>query len=269
MGNRIDERLGALAAAGRKGLMTHVVVGYPSLASTSALLLAMDEAGADLVELQIPFSDPLADGPTIQTACEAALAGGTRVGDAFTVAAQCSPKVSAPLLFMAYANTVYRYGVDRFCRDAAEAGIAGLIVPDLPVEAAQYENYLDACHRYGLHNVVTLAPTSTDERMARNATVASGFVYCMSRRGVTGTHLGLAPDVQDFLRRARTHLTVPLAVGFGISDRERLEHVLPYCDIATIGSALIDRLAATAPADVAAQVEATSAFLRTLTPALG
>ena len=152
MANRIDERLEALGSERRKGLMTHVVVGFPSLASTSALILAMDEAGADFVELQIPFSDPLADGPTIQSACEAALERGTRVRDAFTVAADSAARVRAPLIFMAYANTVYRYGVESFCRDAAEVGISGLIVPDLPVEAARHEGYLDACRRHGLRH---------------------------------------------------------------------------------------------------------------------
>ena len=269
MANRIDERLEALGSERRKGLMTHVVVGFPSLASTSALILAMDEAGADFVELQIPFSDPLADGPTIQSACEAALERGTRVRDAFTVAADSAARVRAPLIFMAYANTVYRYGVESFCKDAAEVGISGLIVPDLPVEAARHEGYLDACRRHGLHNVVTLAPTSTDERLAKNAAIAGGFVYCMSRQGVTGSQLGLAPDIQAYLRRARKHLTVPMAVGFGISDRTRLEQVLPYCDIATVGSALIDRLADLEPGDVARQVDVAGAFLRNLSPALG
>jgi tryptophan synthase alpha chain len=268
MPGRIDERLALLAAGRRKGLMTHVVVGYPSLASTGPLIAAMDEAGADFIELQIPFSDPLADGPTIQSACEAAIARGTRVRDAFTIAAEAAAQVQAPLLFMAYANTIYRYGTEAFCRDAAGAGISGLIVPDLPAEAARHEGYLDACSQHGLHNIATLAPTSTSERMTVNAAVASGFVYCMSRRGVTGTQLGLAPDIQAYLQRARRHLAVPIAVGFGISDRTRLEQVLPYCDIATVGSALLDRLAATEPGDVASQADTAGAFIRTLTPAL-
>jgi tryptophan synthase alpha chain len=268
MANKIDERLDTLRAARRKGLMTHVVVGYPSLASTGPLILAMDEAGADFVELQIPFSDPLADGPTIQSACAAAIARGARVRDAFTIAAKAAARVRVPLLFMAYANTVHRYGVESFCRDAAEAGISGVILPDLPAEAAKHEDYFDACRRHGLHSIVTLAPTSTDERMARNATIASGFVYCMSRRGVTGTQLGLAPDIQAYLQRARGHLTVPIAVGFGISDRSRLEQVLPYCDIATVGSALIDRLTGTEPSEAGRQADVAGAFIRTLTPAL-
>jgi tryptophan synthase alpha chain len=225
----------------------------------------MDEAGADFIELQIPFSDPLADGPTIQSACETAIARGARVRDAFTIAAESSARVQAPLLFMAYANTVFRYGTEAFCRDAAGAGISGLIVPDLPAEAAQHEGYLEACRRHGLHNIVTLAPTSTGDRMAVNAAVASGFVYC---QGVTGAQLGLAPDIQAYLQRARQHLTVPMAVGFGISGRARLEQVLPYCDVATVGSALIDRLAGIEPGDVARQADTTRTFMSTLTPAL-
>jgi tryptophan synthase alpha chain len=169
---------------------------------------------------------------------------------------------------MAYANTVYRYGTESFCRDAADAGISGLIVPDLPAEAARHEGYLEACQRHGLHNIVTLAPTSTGDRMAANSAVASGFVYCMSRRGVTGAKLGLAPDIQEFLQRAREHLSVPIAVGFGISDRARLEQVLPYCDVATVGSALIDQLAGLEPGDVDRQADTTRAFMETLTPAL-
>jgi tryptophan synthase alpha chain len=261
MSNRIDERLTALRESGRKGLMTHVVIGYPSLAATGELVRAMVEAGADFVELQIPFADALADGPTIQLACEKSIAGGTTVGDAFALARELAAEVSAPLLFMAYANTVHRYGVDRFCADAAAAGLSGLIVPDLPLEAAEHEGYLDACRRHGLHNVITFGPTSTDERLTKNAAVASGFVYCMAREGVTGAHLDLAPDVQDYLARVREHTVVPMAVGFGISNRERLEKVLPHCDIAVIGSALIDRIDALGAASTEELVKATKDFL--------
>jgi tryptophan synthase alpha subunit len=268
MRNRIDERVQLLRESGRKGLMTHVVVGYPSLDATRELVLAMDAAGADFVELQIPFADALADGPTIQSACEQALAGGTKVADAFAIAAELARAVRMPLLFMAYANTVYRYGVDSFCADAATAGISGLIVPDLPLEAAELEGFLAACRRHGLHNIVTLGPTSTDERLAKNASIASGLVYCMSRQGVTGTHLGMAPGAQDYLARVREHTAVPIAVGFGISNRERLDQVLPHCDIAVVGSALIHHIDAVDPMDGKHMVEAVEDFLATLTPGL-
>ena len=268
MPNKIDERVGELRESGRKGLMTHVVVGYPSLDATRKLVLAMDEAGADFVELQIPFADSLADGSTIQVACEKSLAGGTKVADAFAIAAELAGVVRMPLLFMAYANTVYRYGIDSFCADAAAAGISGLIVPDLPLEAAELEGFLAACRRHGLHNIVVLGPTSTDERLAKNATIASGLVYCMSREGVTGTHLGMAPDAQDYLARVREHTTVPIAVGFGISNREQLDRVLPHCDVAVVGSALIHQINTVDPADSQRMVEAAENFLATLLPGL-
>lgn len=269
MGNRIDERLAVLRESGRKGLMTHVVVGYPSLAATGELVRAMADAGTDFVELQIPFADALADGPTIQRACEKAIARGTTVRHAFALAEELAAEVPIPLLFMAYANTVHRYGVDRFCADAAAAGIAGLIVPDLPLEAAEHEGYLAACRQHGLHNVVTFGPTSTDERLVKNAAVTSGFVYCMAREGVTGAHLGLAPRVQDYLARVREHTVVPMAVGFGISNRERLEKVLPHCDIAVVGSALIDHIDSLGTAAGTEELgEATRDFLAKLVPGL-
>lgn len=265
MQNKIDTKLAELKRLKRTGLMTHVVVGYPSLEATVQLVKAMEEVGVDFVELQIPFSDPLADGPTIQTACERALAAGTKVRHAFTIARQLAGVVQVPLLFMAYFNTVYRYGVQQFCADAQAAGIAGLIVPDIPLEAAQHESYLQNCSLYGLHNIITLAPTSTDDRLAKNAAIASGFAYCMSRQGVTGTHLGIDSTMQDYLRRVRKHITAPLAVGFGIANRERLEMVAPHCEIAIVGSAIIDIINNSTAEERVTNVKK---FLHTLTPAL-
>jgi tryptophan synthase alpha subunit len=268
MRNKIDERITELRESGRKGLMTHVVVGYPSLDATGELVRAMVEVGADFVELQIPFADALADGPTIQLACEKSIARGTSLRDAFAIARELAADVSAPLLFMAYANTVHRYGVDRFCEHAAATGMSGLIVPDLPLEAAEREGYLAACQRHGLHNIATFGPTSTSERLTKNAAFISGFVYCMAREGVTGAHLDLAPGVQGYLARIREHTVAPMAVGFGISDRERLEKVLPHCDIAVVGSALIDRIDALGAASTGELVDVTKEFLATLVPSL-
>jgi len=261
MANKIDAKLEELRAAGRKGLMTHVVVGYPSLEETISLATTMAHEGADFIELQIPFSDPLADGPTIQAACRMSLAGGTRVRDAFSVAALLAGSVDVPLLFMAYCNTVYKYGVERFCKDARSAGICGLIVPDIPLEAARHEGFLEACKANNLHHIVTLAPSSTQERLIKNAAVATGFVYCMSREGVTGIQGDTGRDLRSYLESVAGAIPVPLVVGFGISNRERLKAVQPYCDIAVVGSALIEEIAnapaGTAPARVAG-------FLRTL-----
>ncbi len=251
--NEIDRRLERIHAAGRTGIMTHVVVGYPSLSETEDIVRAMVSAGVDLVELQIPFSDPLADGQTIQDACEAALDAGIRVRDAFTVARQLSD-VSVPLLFMCYFNTIFRYGIDAFCKDAAEAGISGLIVPDASLEAAIHDGYLESCEAAGLHNIITLSPLSTPARIQKNAPYASGFVYCMARQGVTGVGQ-LHDQLGSYIARVRESIKTPVALGFGISSRDRLDLVAPYCDVAVVGSAVIDVIKRSAPGEAAANVE--------------
>jgi tryptophan synthase alpha subunit len=240
MYKKIDERLELLKQQGRTGLMTHVVVGYPTLAATADLVRTMVAAGVDFVELQIPFSDPLADGSTIQRACEVALERGTRVKDAFELARNLSGQVEIPLLFMSYFNTVFQYGVERFCREAAVAGIAGLIVPDVPLEAAVHEGYFESCRQAGVYPIGTVSPLSTDERLAKNGAVAQGFVYCMARQGITGAGQGLDPGVQQYLERVRKHFKVPLAVGFGVSGRERFEQLAPHCEMVVVGSAILD-----------------------------
>lgn len=238
--NAIDERLQALKAQGRSGLMTHVVVGYPTLDATEQLVKIMAKSGVDFVELQLPFSDPLADGPTIQHACETSLAAGTKVADAFTVATRLKDTVTIPLLFMAYFNTVYQYGIDKFCADAKAAGISGLIVPDVPLEAAEREGFLEACQRHQLHNIITLAPTSSKARIKKNAAIASGFAYCMTQAGTTGTQATLDASVSNYLTSLRQDIQVPLAAGFGIRTNANIKAIAPYADIVVVGSALID-----------------------------
>ncbi len=221
-------------------LMTHVVVGYPSLEATVRLVKIMEKARVDMIELQIPFSDPLADGPTIMRACESALANGVKVKDAFIIASKLIKQVSIPLLFMAYFNTVFKYGTEKFCRDAKEAGISGLIVPDMPIEEENCEHLLQFCKKYGLHNIQVVSPASTDERLKKNAAVASGFVYVTARQGITGAREALDSSLADFLKRVRRVFAVPIAVGFGISKKEHIQALKGYADIAIIGSAIID-----------------------------
>ena len=238
--NPIDLKLAEIKKRKRVGLMTHVVVGYPDLDTTIALVKTMAEAGADFVELQIPFSDPLADGSTIMLACEKSLARGTRVRDAFTVAKKLSGEVTVPLLFMAYYNTVFKYGVSKFCKDSALAGISGLIVPDMPLEEEVYEHLSEHAKENGLYLIRVVAPVSTEARLRKNARVAEGFVYCSARQGITGAKKELAPDLADYLKKARNFLSVPLAVGFGISKTEHVRQIAKYADIAVVGSAVID-----------------------------
>lgn len=220
--------------------MTHVVIGYPSLEETVSIVKTMAENGADIVELQIPFSDPLADGPTIMKACEVALENGTKVKDAFTVAKQLTQEVEIPLLFMAYYNTIFNYGVEKFCFDAQMARIAGLIVPDMPIDEESQEHFFEYCEKYNLYHIQVISPASTDERLKKNAKVANGFVYVTSRQGTTGAKDSLDPKLREYLMKARKHISQPLAVGFGISKKEHLQMLKGYADIAVIGSAIID-----------------------------
>ncbi len=238
--NKINEQLKRIQDKNRLGLMTHVVVGYPSLEETLGLVKLMDKTGVDFVELQIPFSDPLADGPTIMKASEKALENGVKVKDAFEVAQRLSNEVSMPLLFMAYYNNVFKYGVEKFCRDAKNAGISGLIVPDMPIEEEETEHFMDECEKNNLHHIHVLSPASTDDRLKKNAKVSKGFVYCTARQGITGAKNELDSKVGEFLKRVKKYFNIPIAVGFGISKKEHLKQIKMYADIAIVGSAIID-----------------------------
>lgn len=237
---KLKDRLKKIKSEKRMGLMTHVVVGYPSLEDTVRLVKLMEQEGVDIIELQIPFSDPLADGPTIMKACEAALANGTKVKDAFSVMKQLSKEVKIPLLFMAYYNTVFKYGTEKFIVDSRKAGAEGLIVPDVPIEEEHEEHFISLCQKYNLANIRVVSPASTDERLKKNAQVGTGFVYAAARQGITGAKENLEPSIVDFLKNVRQHFAIPVAVGFGISKREHLEVLKPYADMAIVGSALID-----------------------------
>lgn len=238
--SKIDKQLQKMKKENRLGFMTHVVVGYPSLTDTISLVKTMEKAGADFVELQIPFSDPLADGPTIMKACESALKNGTKVKDAFSVMKTLSEEVSIPLLFMAYYNTVFRYGTRKFCQDAKSSGVSGLIIPDMPIEEESSEHFMSYCKKYRLDNIRVVSPASTDERLIKNARVASGFVYATARQGITGVREKLDPAIISYLTKIRQHFSVPIAVGFGISKKEHIKSIFPYADVVVIGSAIID-----------------------------
>ncbi|MBU0999792.1 tryptophan synthase subunit alpha [Patescibacteria group bacterium] len=238
--NLIDKQLKKIKKEKRLGLMTHVVVGYPSLEVTESLVKVMEAAGVDFIELQIPFSDPLADGPTIMRACEKALENGVRVVDAFELVQKLSKQIKIPLLFMAYYNTVFKYGTEKFCNDARKAGICGLVVPDIPLEEEHQEHFIKYCKKAGLKNIRVVSPISTTNRLKKNAEIASGFVYCTTRQGITGAKDKLNPNISSFLKKMKKVFRVPIAVGFGISKKEHLKQLSSLADIAVIGSAIID-----------------------------
>jgi tryptophan synthase alpha chain len=224
----------------KTNLMTHVVVGYPSLEETEKLILLMDKLGVDYIELQIPFSDPLADGPTIMKACETSLRNGTKVKDAFLLASRLSKKVKTPLLFMAYFNIVFAHGIEKFCKDAKAAGISGLIVPDFPLEEEQTEHFNEYLKKNGLLNIKVLSPASTEERIKMNAKVGTGFVYCTARQGITGTQKGFDVSIINYLKTVRKHFEIPIALGFGISKKEHIKQMEGLADMAVVGSAILD-----------------------------
>lgn len=238
--NKLEKKLAEIKQRKKIGIMAHVVVGYPTIKETIGLVKTMANAGVDIVELQIPFSDPLADGPTIMKACEKSLESGTRVKDAFSVMKELSSDVSIPLLFMAYYNTVFTYGVEKFCRDAQEAGAVGLIVPDMPIDEEGEEHFYAYCKQYDLFGLHVISPASTDERLQKNTKLATGFIYATARQGTTDAKKGIDPKITQFLKRVKKHFTIPLAVGFGISNKERMTAIADQADIAVIGSAVID-----------------------------
>ncbi len=221
-------------------LMTHVIVGYPSLQATEDLVLLMDKIGVDFIELQIPFSDPLADGPAIMKACEESLRNGTKVKDAFDLAKKLSGKIKTPLLFMAYFNTVFNYGIEKFCTYSKKAGIVGLIVPDFPIEEELSDHFNEILEKHGLLNIKVLSPASTEERIKLNAKVGTGFIYCTARQGITGTDKGFDQNVIAYLKTVKKHFDIPIALGFGVSKREHIKQMEGFADIAVVGSAFLD-----------------------------
>lgn len=238
--NDLEKKLQEIKRRKKLALMAHVVVGYPSLGETIKIVKTMVESGVDIVELQIPFSDPLADGVTIMQACEQALENGTKVKDAFTVMKTLTAQVEAPLVFMAYYNTVFVYGVEKFCREAKTAGAVGLIVPDMPIDEEAEEHFYQYAKQYGLHTIQVVSPASTENRLKKNAKVASGFVYCVARQGTTGAKDILDPKLGAYLQKIRKYFSIPIVVGFGISKKEHIKMLEQNADIAVIGSAVID-----------------------------
>jgi tryptophan synthase alpha chain len=215
-------------------LMTHIVVGYPSFTQSWALARAMVDAGVDVMELQIPFSEPIADGPVIAGANQQALAHGSTVEKCFEFAAQLTEQFDIPFLFMSYYNILFKHGVSSFTQRMQRVGVAGAIVPDLPPEEG--EEYLSAMREQHLSPVFIVAPTTSDERMKYLAERARGMVYCVSRKGVTGTKTALSNDLEGYLARCRGALALPLAVGFGIQQRADVDFLRGKADIAVVGS---------------------------------
>lgn len=220
--------------------MTHIVIGYPTLADSRELVLAMAEAGADFVELQIPFSDPMADGPTLMRANKAALEQGTTVQEAMELMSELTSAVKIPLLFMTYFNIVHHYGTDKFCKDARRAGCSGLIVPDIPFDEEKQEGFIRSAETNNLMAIRVLSPASTAQRLKLNVPLARGFVYFTARQGITGAQSTLDPALESHISKLKEFFNIPIAVGFGIAKPEHISALKGKADIAVVGSEVIN-----------------------------
>ena len=218
-------------------LMTHIVLGYPSFTVNRQVIRQMIENGVDCIEMQLPFSEPMADGPVILKANQDSLAGGTRIADCLAFGAEMAAAHDIPFLFMTYYNIIFKYGEEPFFARAKEAGIKGFIVPDLPPE--QGETFFRLAEEFQIAPILIFAPTSTDERMRELDRVGRGFIYCVARRGVTGKKSEFGADFSDYLRRCRAATAKPLAVGFGIQNRDDVQALIGKADMAVIGSETI------------------------------
>ena len=230
----------------KPGLVVYLTAGDPSLAATRAIALAAIDAGADVIELGVPFSDPMADGPVIQRASERALAHGTSLKNVLALAGEIrAARPAAGLIIFSYLNPILHYGLRKFADDAKAAGADGALVTDLIVEEAG--EYLAEMKRVGLAPVFLAAPTSPDERLQAIATHSKGFVYAISRAGVTGKQKSLASDAAPLVARIRRWTRLPVAVGFGISNAEHVAQVGQFADAAVIGSAIVDLIERSTP----------------------
>ncbi len=237
----------------KPGLVVYLTAGDPSLDATREIALAAIDAGADVIELGVPFSDPLADGPVIQRASERAVARGTRLKDVLALAKEIRMVRSATgLVIFSYLNPILRYGLHQFADAAAASGVDGVLVTDLIVEEAG--EYLSEMARVGLAPIFLAAPTSPDERLEAIATHSKGFVYAISRVGITGTQQSLTSDAASLVARIRRYAKLPVAVGFGISNAEHVAQVAEFADAAVVGSAIVELIEHSTPDSAPAAV---------------
>lgn len=252
--SRIASTFRRVKGNGAPGLVTYVTAGDPDLERSGDVLLALDRAGADVLEVGVPFSDPLADGPVIQRATERALAAGTTLARVLDLVGELRAEIAAPLVIFSYANPILRMGVQAFANRAHQAGIDGVLMLDLPIEEA--DEFRGVMASRGIDTIFLLSPTTTDERIGKAASLGSGFLYAISRLGVTGARDSIADGAEQMVKRIRAASTLPVALGFGISRPEHVREVGRWADAAVVGSALVNVIAEAGRApDLANRVE--------------
>lgn len=237
--SRISETFERCKAENRTALMPYITAGYPDLETSEQIILSLVDAGADLIEVGTPFSDPLADGSTVQHTSQVSLSQGTTLRDCIALVKRVREAgVEVPLMLMGYFNPIVKYGVEQFVADCAEAGVDGFIVPDLPIEESKRMS--ESTSKHGLDLIFMVAPTTTDDRLQLVGEHGTGFVYCVSVTGVTGARDSMSATLKPYMERVRQHTKQPLAVGFGISTPENVTEVGKVSDGAIVGSALIN-----------------------------
>jgi tryptophan synthase alpha chain len=239
--SRLQETFMRLREDRTPGLVTYITAGDPDLDRTAGILRALDRAGADVLEVGVPFSDPLADGPVIQRATERALAAGTTLSGVLDLLRSIRSDISAPVVIFSYANPILRLGAELFADRACDAGVDGVLILDLPIEEAGESRTMLA--KRGIDTILLLSPTTTDDRLRRAAELGSGFLYAISRLGVTGARDAVAAGAQEMVARIRKISDLPVALGFGISKPDHVREVGQWADAAVVGSALVDVIA--------------------------
>ena len=262
--NRIAQKFIDLRAAGRKGFIPFVTAGDPDLATSLSIIETLADEGADIIELGVPFSDPMADGPTIQASSQRALLKGVRLGDVLETARKFRSRHETPIVLFGYLNPYIHYGIERFRDDAAKAGIDGVLVTDIVDHEASEISQLLAEKDIDLISLV--APTTTDERLERIAARARGFIYAVSRAGVTGARDEVSSTAEGLVNRVRRFTDLPIAVGFGISAREQVESTWKYADAAVVGSAIVNEISQAVDGNDA--VERVGRFVRGILPSV-
>jgi len=239
--NRIVETFNALRKSGKKGFIVYIGAGDPNLAATRELALAFDTAGVDVLELGVPFSDPLADGLVNQLAAQRGLESGTTPPKILETVKAIRKSSKIPIVLYIYFNLIHKVGMKEFIADAAKAGVDGLLVLDLPPEES--DNYEALMNKNGLCNIYLIAPTTPDDRMELIARRGSGFIYYVSREGVTGMQSKIAANLESQVAKIRAHTTLPIAVGFGVSNPEQAKLVAHVADAVVVGSAVVNQIA--------------------------
>ena len=235
--SRLTERFAACAAENRGAFAAFVMAGDPDLATSQAIFEALPAAGADIVELGMPFSDPMADGPTIQASSQRALENGVRLADVLNMVVELRAETDVPIILFSYLNPLFRYGIDRLAADAAPAGVDGILVTDAVDDEA--DEIGAALRKHDLDLISLVAPTTTEARLEKIAERSSGFIYAVARAGVTGARNEMSKAAEGLVRRVRKFTDLPVAVGFGISTSEQIEDVWRYADAAVVGSAIV------------------------------